>query len=111
MLIGTCFLDAVGGVLDFAAKTLQRTFLSSEAPPQRLNQMSAAALIGPLEEICGLDGIIELQMAPEQWLDRKLSSRVSNSSVCSYDQMLIEGCGAAGAVHEVLSAHHDWFKT
>ena len=48
MLIGTCFLDAVGGVWDFAAKTLQCTFLSSEAPPQRLNQMSAGHSILPL---------------------------------------------------------------
>ena len=117
-LLGRDFLNAVGGVLDFAAKTLQCTFLSSEAHPQRLNQMSAGHFILPLIpkgwprplsgrwRHCGLDGMIELQMAPQQWLDRKLSSRVSNSSVCSHDQMLTEGCGTAGAVHEVLSVHH-----
>ena len=118
-MLGRDFLDAVGGVVDFAAKTLQRTFLSSEAHPQRLNKMSAGHFILPLIpkgwprplsgrwRHCGLDGMIELQMAPQQWLDRKLSSRVSNinSSVCSHDQMLTEGCGTAGAVHEVLSVH------
>ena len=45
-------------------------------------------------------------MAPQQWLDRKLSSRVVHGNGCSHDQMLAEGCGTAGAVHEVLSAHH-----
>ena len=46
-------------------------------------------------------------MAPQQWLDRKLSSRVVHGNGCSHDQMLAEGCGTAGAVHEVLSAHHE----
>ena len=117
-LLGRDFLDAVGGVLDFAAKTLQCTFLS-EAAPQRLNQMSAGHFILPLIpkgwprplsgrwRKCGLDGIIELEMVPQQWLDRKLSSRVVHGNVCSHDQMLAEGCGTAGAVHEVLSAHHE----
>ena len=119
-LLGRDFLDAVGGVLDFAAKTLQCTFLSAEVPPQRLNQMSAGHFILPLIpkgwprpisgrwRKCGLDGIIELQMAPQQWLDRKLSSRISSSSVCSHDQMIAEDCGSAAAVHEVLSANCDF---
>lgn len=47
-LLGRDFLDAVGGVLNFAAKTLQRTFLGTGS--QRLTQMSAGHFRLPMDK-------------------------------------------------------------
>ena len=89
-LLGRDFLDAVGGILNFASTTLQCSFLSTAS--QRLNQMSAGHFIFPLIgedwprqragrwRTCGLDGIVELQIDPQSWLNRRLSEK--NHSHC-----------------------------
>ena len=85
LLLGRDFLESVGGVLDFADKTI--SFKHLEAETQRLEQMSAGHYMLPLlAELwprlpvlrwkrCGLDGIIELQMSSEDWLHRCLTDK------------------------------------
>ena len=85
LLLGRDFLESVGGVLDFADKTI--SFKHLEAETQRLEQMSAGHYMLPLlAELwprlpvlrwkrCGLDGIIELQMGSKDWLHRCLPDK------------------------------------
>ena len=115
-LLGRDFLDAVGGILDFAAKTLQCSFLSNAS--QRLSQMSAGHFILPLLgedwprqplgrwRSCGLDGIVELQIDPKSWLNRRLAENSVNISEGSHDQLMIEGSHGSARCHEVLHVDH-----
>ena len=85
LLLGRDFLESVGGVLDFADKTI--SFKHLEAKTQRLEQMSAGHYMLPLVantwprlpegrwKRCGLDGIIELQLNVKAWLSRCITDK------------------------------------
>ena len=103
LLLGRDFLESVGGVLDFADKTI--SFKHLEAETQRLEQMSAGHYMLPLlAELwprlpvlrwkrCGLDGIIELQMSSKDWLHRCLTDKQNELKTTSKqvsDHFLIE---------------------
>ena len=104
-LLGRDFLDAVGGVLNFADRTLQCSFLGT--PQLKLQQMSAGHFMLPLQPdvwprpvTCrwrrvGLDGIIELQMSPSSWLQRRLDEGIQGHPGTRHDHMLTESSLAA----------------
>ena len=85
LLLGRDFLESVGGVLDFADKTI--SFKHLEAKTQRLEQMSAGHYMLPLVantwprlpegrwKRCGLDGIIELQLNVKAWFSRCMTDK------------------------------------
>ena len=115
-LLGRDFLDAVGGILNFASKTLQCSFLSTAS--QRLNQMNAGHFMFPLIgedwprqragrwRTCGLDGIVELQIDPQSWLNRRLSENFTAMAGESHDQLVTEGLVERGRTHEILLLDH-----
>ena len=115
-LLGRDFLDAVGGILSFADRTLECSFLGT--PPQRLDQMQAGHFILPLQperwprldgsrwRKVGLDGIIELQLKPHAWLKRRLHEGTVGHAVLSHDHMLAESSLLAGCIAPV-PAHHE----
>ena len=115
-LLGRDFLDAVGGILSFADRTLECSFLGT--PPQRLGQMQAGHFILPLQpqqwprldgsrwRKVGLDGIIELQLNPRAWLKRRIHEGSVGHPVVSHDHMLTESSLIAGCLAR-FSAEHE----
>ena len=83
-LLGRDFLDAIGAVLSFFRKMLRADLLDGSLVP--LRQISAGhfalrlapptwTLPGALRwRRSGLDGVVEVQVSPEEWLRRKLSA-------------------------------------
>ena len=114
-LLGRDFLDAVGGILSFADRTLECSFLGT--PRQRLDQMQAGHFILPLQprqwprlasgrwRKVGLDGIIELQLNPQDWLKRKLHEGSGGHPVLNHDHMLTESSLIAGRLASVPVEH------
>ena len=103
LLLGRDFLESVGGVLDFADKTI--SFKHLEAENQRLEQMSAGHYMLPLVATCwprlpegrwkrcGLDGIIELQLTSKAWFSRCMADKFNELQTprkAVSDQMLTE---------------------
>ncbi|CAK9020086.1 unnamed protein product [Durusdinium trenchii] len=85
-LLGCDVLDALGAVLDFGQRTLHCTSLFDD-PQHRLELKQMAAGHFMLEMIpttwprlgpgkwrrCGLDGVVELQLTPRSWLERRVA--------------------------------------
>ena len=94
-LRGCDFMDSVGAVLNFANRTLECSFLN--ATLQRLDQLSAGHFMLPLLPLrwlrlesgawrkCGLNGIIELQLDPAEWLKRRIAEGVKDHPISSDD--------------------------
>ena len=109
LLLGRDFLDAVGAILDFSKRTLQCVNLFADSGRTlELRQMAAGHFmlellpdswprLGPGRwRRIGLDGIVELQLTPRSWLDRK----IAEGSICfgeiTHEHLLLEGSVAAG---------------
>ncbi|CAK9110913.1 unnamed protein product [Durusdinium trenchii] len=104
LLLGRDFLDAVGAILDFSKRTLQCVNLFADSGRTlELRQMAAGHFmlellpdswprLGPGRwRRIGLDGIVELQLTPRSWLDRK----IAEGSICfgeiTHEHLLLEG--------------------
>ena len=112
-LLGRDFMDALGAVLDFGKSTVEFRFIQL----QRLDlaQMSAGHFMLPLQPAiwprpgphrwrkCGLDGIVELQLQPHDWLQRRLAEgSKGHPSDEKHEHLLTESSvAAASSWHEL----------
>ncbi|CAK9054047.1 Teneurin-3, partial [Durusdinium trenchii] len=99
LLLGRDFLEAIGADMHFAHRTLRCEHLTGK--PISLKQLAAGHFLLPLVPAAwsgvgpqrwkrlGVDGVLELQLSPVQWLQKKLSFGSSLKS-SSHDHLLTE---------------------
>ena len=106
-LLGRDVLDALGAVLNFGQRTLQCTSLFDDSQRLELKHMAAGHFmlellpeswprLGPVKwRRCGLDGVLELQLTPRSWLERRVAEG-SFVFQTSHDHLLTETSIEAG---------------
>ena len=112
LLLGRDFLDAIGAVLSFSRKMLRADLLDGSLVP--LRQIAAGhfalrlapptwTLPGALRwRRTGLDGVVEVQVSPEEWLKRKLSAHAIHAKPEHEHLVTEQGEQAADLVHSGL---------
>ncbi|CAK9084147.1 unnamed protein product [Durusdinium trenchii] len=95
-LLGRDVLDALGAVLNFGQRTLQCTSLFDDSQRLELKHMAAGHFmlellpeswprLGPVKwRRCGLDGVLELQLTPRSWLERRVAEARCLTSHCHF---------------------------
>ncbi|CAK9032022.1 Integrase catalytic domain-containing protein [Durusdinium trenchii] len=113
LLLGRDFLEAIGADMHFAHRTLRCEHLTGK--PISLKQLAAGHFLLPLVPATwsgvgpqrwkrlGVDGVLELQLSPVQWLRKKLSFGSSLKS-SSHDHLLTEQSVRVG--HLVCAVLH-----
>ena len=118
LLLGRDFLDSIGAVVSFARKMMRADLLNT--PLVKLQQIAAGHFALRLAPSIwaspgahrwrrvGQDGVVEIQVSAQEWLQRKLTAHVV-SGKAEHEHLLTEqSCKAADLSHSGLVAKpHD----
>ena len=118
LLLGRDFLDSIGAVVSFARKMMRADLLST--PLVKLQQIAAghfALRLAPSTwaspgahrwRRVGQDGVVEIQVSAQEWLQRKLTAHVVSGKAEHEHLVTEQSCKAADLSHSGLVAKpHD----
>lgn len=119
LLLGRDFLEAIGADMHFAHRTLRCETITGKPIP--LKQLAAGRFLLPLApgawpgveprrwKKLGVDGVLELQLNPVQWLSKKLSLCTASMKSRPHDHLLTESSVQFGHLVCAVSRSTDAF--